>query len=65
MGIVEDILLTKGYSLERLAEEMGVTEKTIRRLLLRSTRTPRFETSFRLFYLHFRLRPDRYPDHYC
>ncbi len=58
--MVYELLEEQGYSVKRIAYELTVSERTIKRLLNGETSKPSIRTSYKLFCIHAKLRKASY-----
>ena len=52
-SLLADLLKDKSYDLQRIADETGISEKTLRQIRSGKTKTPRFKTVQLLLALYF------------
>lgn len=58
--MIHEILSFPDYNIGRLAQETQLSTRTLKRILCNKTQLPNFQTSYRLFHLHYRLCPHHY-----
>ncbi len=58
--MISEILQRNDYSIIRIAHDLHVSARTVKRILHNQTSNPCVETGFRLFFLHFRCFPQNY-----
>lgn len=52
-SLLADLLKDKSYNLQRIADETGISEKTLRQIRSGKTKAPRFKTVQLLLALYF------------
>ncbi len=58
--LVYELLELNQVNINKIAHEVGVSSRTIKRILSSHTQQPSIKTSFKLFFMHSKLRRDRY-----
>lgn len=58
--MVFEILEVDNMNIRALANQLDVSQRTVKRILSNNTKTPSLKTCFQLFTMHAQLRPERY-----